>query len=76
VDAQGRIREVFRDARGTIYGAGFLTVEIPLLQPGEKRSATFYNRHGDRFGWACVVWSVVIGFRFWRGGRERTAPAE
>ena len=54
VDARGRLRQVFRDDRGTIYGPGFLTAEIPLLGPGEKREATFYHRHGDAFGWACV----------------------
>ena len=54
VDARGRLRQVFRDDRGTIYGPGFLTAEIPLLGTGEKREATFYHRHGDAFGWACV----------------------
>lgn len=54
VDAQGRLCEVFRDDRGTIYGPGFLTTQIPLLGPGVKRAPTFYNQHGDWFGWACV----------------------
>ena len=54
VDAHGRLRQVFRDERGTIHGAGFLTAEIPLLAPGQKRTPTFYHEHGDWFGWACV----------------------
>jgi apolipoprotein N-acyltransferase len=54
VDAQGRLRQVFRDERGTIYGPGYLTAQIPLLSPGEKRVPTFYHEHGDVFGWACV----------------------
>ena len=54
VDSRGRLREVFRDDRGTIYGAGFLSVDIPLLGVGEKRTPTFYHEHGDWFGWGCV----------------------
>lgn len=53
IDPQGRIRDVFRDEHGTIYGAGFATFTIPL--PATPRQATFYNRHGDVFGWACVA---------------------
>ena len=44
VDSRGRLREVFRDDRGTIYGAGFMSVNIPLLGDGEKRTPTFYHR--------------------------------
>ena len=54
VDAHGRLRQVFRDDRGTIYGPGFMTAEIPLLARGEKRAPTYYHRHGDLFGWVCV----------------------
>ena len=63
VDAHGRLRQIFRDDRGTIYGPGYLTAQIPLLAPGEKRIPTFYHRHGDWFGWTCVgiVGIVLIG---------------
>jgi apolipoprotein N-acyltransferase len=54
VDEFGRVREIFRDARGAIYGPGYMLAEIPLLPSGEARSTTFYNRHGDLFGWTCV----------------------
>jgi apolipoprotein N-acyltransferase len=54
VDVHGRLRQIFRDDRGTIYGAGFMTAEIPLLASGEKRAPTFYHQHGDWFGWTCV----------------------
>jgi len=54
VDVNGRLREIFRDKTGSVYGAGAMTIELPLLQPGEKRAPTFYNRHGDWFGWLCV----------------------
>ncbi len=61
IDALGRIRQVLRDARGTVYGRGFLRAEIPVLMPGETHQLTFYTRHGDLFGWGCVG-SVVLGF--------------
>jgi len=54
VDAQGRLRQMCRDQAGRIYGPGIMTAEIPLLSPGEKRPPTFYNLHGDWFGWGCV----------------------
>jgi apolipoprotein N-acyltransferase len=54
VDANGRRREIFKDKTGSEYGVGAMTVEIPLRQPGEKRAPTFYNQHGDWFGWLCV----------------------
>ena len=60
IDAHGHIQDVFKDARGTVYGPGTLTVEIPLLGPGEKRAPTFYHRHGDVFGWGCVLVTVVL----------------
>jgi apolipoprotein N-acyltransferase len=63
IDAHGHIQEIFKDARGTVYGPGTLTVDIPLLAAGEKRMPTFYNRHGDVFGWICVIvtWPLILG---------------
>jgi apolipoprotein N-acyltransferase len=60
IDAHGHIQQAFRDSRGTIYGPGTLTVEIPLLASGQKRPPTFYNRHGDVFGWGCVAITIVL----------------
>ncbi len=59
IDPQGRITEVFRDEKGTIYGAGILSGRAPLLAEGSKRSKTYYTLHGDVFGWACVAWTVL-----------------
>ena len=59
VDTSGRIREMFRDRDGSIYGKGFLTARIPLLASGGTRVQTFYNRHGDWFGWGCVILGAV-----------------
>ncbi len=60
VDSRGRIRQVFRDANGSVHGAGFMTAQIPVLPPGQTRPPTFYNRHGDWFGWTCVTISVAV----------------
>jgi len=50
IDAKGRVRDIFKDQSGSIYGAGALTIELPL----QHHAPTFYNRHGDWFGWGCV----------------------
>jgi len=60
IDAQGRIRDVLRDAQGTVYGKGSLQIQIPILPAGESRSATFYTRHGDVFGWSCTGVSLMF----------------
>jgi apolipoprotein N-acyltransferase len=70
-DANGRLRQIFRDATGRIYGPGFMTAEIPLLAAGEQRPPTFYNRHGDWFGWACVGFAIVA-LILKRTGRQGT----
>jgi len=60
IDASGRIREILKDPAGGVYGAGALTVDVPLTQAGIGRAPTFYHRHGDWFGWACVVVAVLV----------------
>jgi apolipoprotein N-acyltransferase len=60
VDKNGRLRQIFHDQAGTVYGPGFMTADIPLLSPGEKRPATFYNLHGDWFGWSCAAWALLL----------------
>ena len=75
VDSRGSLREVLRDDRGSIYGAGALTAEIPLLGVGEKRAPTFYHEHGDWFGWGCVaIGGVMLIERIvsWRRMRNST----
>ena len=51
IDANGRVREVFQDKTKSVYGAGAMTIDLPL----SSRTPTFYNRHGDWFGWGCTV---------------------
>ena len=63
VDGHGRIGKIFRDAHGSEYGPGALAVEIPLLSSAEKSAPTFYNRHGDWFGWGCVGLTSLLVLR-------------
>jgi apolipoprotein N-acyltransferase len=71
VDACGRFRQIFSDEHGSVYGAGTLAARIPLLGADQRRTLTFYTRHGDWFGWSCVgiasAW--LIGKLLRRGGR-------
>jgi apolipoprotein N-acyltransferase len=60
IDDSGRVQQFLKDDRGDIHRVGALTVEIPLPAPGEKRAPTFYHRHGDWFGWACVVVTGIV----------------
>lgn len=55
IDSRGRVREIFRDQSGSEYGVGYVTWRIPLLAPEENSGRTFYNQHGDWFGWGCVA---------------------
>jgi apolipoprotein N-acyltransferase len=57
MDANGRWREVYRDKTGSVYGVGFMIATIPLPA---KHPITFYNQHGDVFGWVCVGF-VALG---------------
>jgi apolipoprotein N-acyltransferase len=56
IDAHGRIRNIFKDKSGTVYGMGATTMDLPL----QNHAQTFYNRHGDWFGWGCVGISLII----------------
>jgi apolipoprotein N-acyltransferase len=66
IDGHGRVQKIFRDAGGSEYGTGALTVEIPLLTSAEKSAPTFYNRHGDWFGWGCVGITLLLCLRVFR----------
>lgn len=60
IDGHGRIEDLFRDAHGSEYGKGVLNVKIPQLASDQKSAPTFYNQHGDAFGWGCVIMTVMI----------------
>jgi apolipoprotein N-acyltransferase len=59
IDATGRVRDVLKDQNGSVYGIGAMTIEVPL----QKHAPTFYNRHGDRFGWGCVILASLLVFK-------------
>jgi len=68
VDERGRIREVLRNVNGSAYGPGVLKVVLPLRSAEARSPPTFYRRHGDWFGWACVGLTVLlVAMRFRRG---------
>jgi len=77
VDAHGRLRDVFRDDHGTIYGPGYLITQIPLLNPGQHRVPTIYHQHGDWFGWACVgIAGIMLISRILRRRQTTPLPAQ
>jgi len=73
IDSLGRVRQFYGQESGDIYGAGFVSFDVPL---GQLHGQTFYNRHGDLFGWACLGWvfgvALVRGFRANRGLHTRS----
>jgi apolipoprotein N-acyltransferase len=74
MDATGRMREILKDQNGSVYAVGAMTIDLPLPQPGEKRAPTFYNQHGDWFGWLCVgVTGILLGVNI-SGQRRRQHP--
>ncbi len=72
-DAHGRLRQLFRDPHGSEYGAGIMTAQIPLLDAGQRRPPTFYNQHGDWFGWGCVGLAAVMVVRRIAKGKKNRA---
>ncbi len=65
IDPHGQMHDVFFPGSANVYQPGFKIVQVPLRHDAHPR--TFYNRHGDWFGWSCVfltlaafVWSVPI----------------
>ncbi len=63
INAQGGVERLFRTPGGSEYGRGFIHADVPLPSGGTDESATWYNRHGDVFGWACVG---ALALQAWR----------
>jgi apolipoprotein N-acyltransferase len=57
IDRYGRWQQVFTDKNGSVYGVGFMHGTIPLP---DRHPQTFYNQHGDWFGWVCVGFAGII----------------
>ena len=68
IDPNGRWRQLFADESGSVYREGFMMATIPL--PAGKHAQTFYNRHGDWFGWGCVVVAVAAALAGSTRGRK------
>jgi apolipoprotein N-acyltransferase len=65
IDELGRLREVFADEQGSVYGSGVAVFQIPLLRSGALRAPTIYHRFGDWFGWSCLVLTLLGTLRVW-----------
>ncbi|MCX8108813.1 MAG: apolipoprotein N-acyltransferase, partial [Verrucomicrobiae bacterium] len=63
IDACGRLRNVGFASQSDVYAPGFKTVRVPLLSNGERRALTFYTKHGDVFGWVCVLLAIGASSR-------------
>ena len=62
IDEFGRLRQVLRDARGSIYAPGILLAEVELPERGTHRVGRF-QQHGDWFAWCCVAVMALQGLR-------------
>ncbi len=70
IDQFGGLNDVYFDDTTDVYRAGFKIVSVPISSGDAKSRRTFYNRHGDIFGWACVgVTAVVLAIQL----RQRSA---
>lgn len=72
INGHGRIEQTFRNPQGSEYGRGAMAFEIPLPSASQKSAPTFYNRHGDWFGWGCVgVTGLMLASRLVRRNSAR-----
>jgi len=72
IDSRGAMHEVFFPGSRDIYRSGIKFARIPLGLSDDKRGLTFYNRHGDWFGWTCVCLSALAFMkRTWEARQTR-----
>ncbi|MCI0347964.1 MAG: apolipoprotein N-acyltransferase, partial [Acidobacteriales bacterium] len=62
VDTRGALHEIYFPGSDNVYKAGFKIARLPLPAEGAW-SPTLYRKHGDWFGWVCVVVTVVACFQ-------------
>ena len=66
IDSLGRVRRYYGQETGDIYGAGFVSFEVPL---GQAFGQTAYNNMGDVFGWTCFILFIsATAIRFMKRG--------
>jgi apolipoprotein N-acyltransferase len=75
IDARGRMHEVFFGDTTDIYGEGFKIARVPLPAPEQKRASTFYQLHGDWFGWGCVAMTGAVAGALIRRSKRTAHPA-
>lgn len=77
IDELGRLRAVQRDSKGTIYGESMAVYDVPL--PPKRATQTFYNQHGDVFGWICSGLSLAavltVSICQMRAGKHRRSTS-
>ncbi len=61
IDAHGRVSQLISSPTGDIHARGTLTLDVPVAA---NRTSTYYQRHGDRFGWGCVVLTMLTLLKF------------
>src|SRR6185369_9002789 len=67
IDTSGAIRDLLVPGirgRDDVYSAGFEVIDLPI-NSASTRAPTFYTRHGDWFGWACVIITAPIAMLIW-----------
>lgn len=71
IDEQGRMKQIFTDATGSVYGSGVAIYKVPLLPTGTTRAPTIYAQFGDWFAWLCLA---VTACGVFAGLWPQTAP--
>jgi apolipoprotein N-acyltransferase len=77
VDRFGTLHDVhFENSENAkdVYQAGFKLVTVPMPQAEVKQRGTFYNRHGDWFGWFCVATTATALLSRRLLGTRRNSP--
>ena len=59
VDEAGFLHDLGVGAAADVYGPGFRVVKLAV--PAGPREPTFYQRHGNWFGWGCVFLALGSG---------------
>lgn len=72
VDVHGRLHETHFGDSPDVYAAGFKTARIPI----GPRVKTFYQRHGDWFGWSCVAATFLAWLVARRDSKKGWARAD
>ena len=66
-DEFGVLHDIEFDNGQSVYASGYKLIELEFWRPRVARVQTFYNRHGDWFGWSCAFLSVALLARSLRG---------